>query len=1000
MTSEIAIVGAGCRYPDARSLDELWSNALAGRRAFRAIPDTRVRLADYAARCADDPDSTYVETAALIEDFEIDRRRFKIAATTARATDVVHWLALDVADRALRDAGFPGGDGLPRRSTGVIIGNSLTGEMSRAAGVRLRWPYVARVLGPILAGAARDPSAAGALIDAAEHAFKRALPPADEDTLAGALGTTIAGRICSAFDLGGGGFAVDGACSSSLLAVAQACSALAAGELDLAIAGGVDVSLDPFELVGFARLAALAHGAMRIYDRNPTGFLPGEGAGLVVLARRQDAEADGLRIHAVIRGWGVASDGRGGITRPDPAGHRLAIARCYARAGFGIETVALFEGHGTGAAADDDAELAAIAGELREAGAHRPVAIGSIKALIGHTKAAAGVAGLLKITAAVRDRAIPPSYGVDDPHPELAAPGAVLRAPAMLEGWPDPAPARAAVSAIGFGGINVHVVVEETTELRRITTRRPPCGGQDVELLVLSAADPRELATRASGLARRFTGASLAELTDLAAALASHAGHGAARAAAVVATPDEARAALDELAAAARAGRSLRDATVGRWLVLQARRPRIGLLFTGHAAALPADGGVMARRFGAAAEIWRCVPARTDERTGAEAAQPAIVAVALGAAAVLEAAGLVGDVAIGYSLGELSALAWAGSWLPRDAIAIAAVRGQAMADGDASGAVAALAAGADEVAALLAGTAVIIAAYNGPAHTVVSGHRRAIDLVRQRAAQRGIATSVLAASHALHAPATAAAALRHALDAAPARRPTRAVVSTVTGAPWHGEVEATLVRQLTSPIRFGDALRAAGAVDLFIELGPGRMLATLASAAGGAAVAVDGGGRSLRGLHAALGAAWALGAPIDPAALFVDRGCKPVDLAFGPRLFTNPCELAGAPPPDAALAWVPEVPTSQVPGSPAATVESARDVRTSPSPPDVVATLRRAVAELTALPLDAIGDDARLLEDLHLSSIVIAQLATQVARALEVAAPPAPLAPDPGQTNS
>jgi enediyne polyketide synthase len=386
MIADIAIVGAGCRYPDARSLDELWHNALAGRRAFRAIPPGRLRIADYAPRFEGDPDATYVCAAALLENFAVDRQRFKLAGSTVRSSDIVHWLALDVAHRALEDAGLPDGDGLPRETTGVIVGNSLTGEMSRAASLRLRWPYVARVLAAL-------PGDAAARLDEIERAFKRALPAPDEDTLAGGLSNTIAGRICGAFDLGGGGFTVDGACSSSLLAVAHASSALAAGELDAAIAGGVDVSLDPFELVGFARLGALARGPMRVYDRDPTGFLPGEGAGMVVLMRRADADARGLRIHAVIRGWGISSDGRGGITRPEPAGHQRAIARCYARAKLGIDSVALFEGHGTGTAVGDEAELGTIAAAIRGAGGRRAAAIGSIKALIGHTRRRRGSRG-------------------------------------------------------------------------------------------------------------------------------------------------------------------------------------------------------------------------------------------------------------------------------------------------------------------------------------------------------------------------------------------------------------------------------------------------------------------------------------------------------------------------------------------------------------------------------------------------------------------------------
>src|SRR5207253_10092077 len=183
----------------------------------------------------------------------------------------------------------------------------------------------------------------------------------------------------------------------SLLAVANACSALIAGDLDIALAGGVDLSLDPFELVGFSKVGALAKGEMRVYDARSGGFLPGEGCGIVVLMRAADAIAQQRHIYAVIRGWGISSDGSGGITRPEIEGQLLALKRAYARAGSGIETVAYFEGHGTGTSVGDAVELQALSRARREAvGQSFPAAIGSIKANIGHTKAAAGVAGLIK----------------------------------------------------------------------------------------------------------------------------------------------------------------------------------------------------------------------------------------------------------------------------------------------------------------------------------------------------------------------------------------------------------------------------------------------------------------------------------------------------------------------------------------------------------------------------------------------------------------------------
>jgi enediyne polyketide synthase len=172
----------------------------------------------------------------------------------------------------------------------------------------------------------------------------------------------------------------------------------------VALAGGVDVSIDPFEIVGFAKTGALAGDAMRVYDKRASGFWPGEGCGLIVLMRHEDAVRARRRIYAVIRGWGVSSDGSGGITRPEVEGQVIALRRAYARAGYGADTVAYFEGHGTGTAVGDATELQALSRARREAASATeagPAVVSSVKAIIGHTKAAAGVAGLIKATMAL-----------------------------------------------------------------------------------------------------------------------------------------------------------------------------------------------------------------------------------------------------------------------------------------------------------------------------------------------------------------------------------------------------------------------------------------------------------------------------------------------------------------------------------------------------------------------------------------------------------------------
>ncbi len=323
----IAIVGMACRYPDADSPEALWENVLAQRRAFRRIPTERLNADDYWASDRDAPDRTYSIQAAVLEGYAFDRVRYRVSGTTFRAVDMVHWLALDVAADALADAGFSEGDGLPRETTGVLLGNTLTGEFSRANLMRLRWPYVRRVLGAALAEEGWPSSERRSFLEGLEARYKAPFPPIGAESLAGGLSNTAAGRICNYYDLKGGGYTVDGACSSSLLAVIHASTAIATGDLDVALAGGVDLSLDPFELVGFAKIGALATEQMRVYDARSDGFWPGEGCGFVVLMPYEDAVRQGRRIYAVIRGWGVSSDGCGGITRPEVEGQLLAVRR-------------------------------------------------------------------------------------------------------------------------------------------------------------------------------------------------------------------------------------------------------------------------------------------------------------------------------------------------------------------------------------------------------------------------------------------------------------------------------------------------------------------------------------------------------------------------------------------------------------------------------------------------------------------------------------------------
>ncbi len=1010
MSADIAIVGLACRYPDAGTPQELWQNVLSQRRAFRRIPPERLRLADYLATDGAAPDSIYSAEAALVEGYEFDRVRFRISGRVFRATDMAHWLALDVASRALADASFPDAGGLPKDTTGVLVGNTLTGELSRANSLRLRWPYVRRQVSAALDSEEWSDDRREAFLARLEASYKQPFPETNDESLAGGLANTIAGRICNHFDLHGGGYTVDGACASSLLAVASACSALAAGDLDVALAGGVDLSLDPFELVGFARIGALAAGEMRVFDRRPTGFIPGEGCGFTVLMRRQEAVARKLRIYALIRGWGVSSDGSGGLTRPEVEGQTLALERAYRRCDFGIDSVSLFEGHGTGTAIGDGTELAALQRARRAAAGGVPpsrAAIGSIKANIGHTKAAAGAAGLIKATLAIHHRMLPPTTGCEEPHPELTGADSTLRVLRRPAPWPGDSAPRAGVSAMGFGGINCHLSLEGAGRRKRSAGERPFVPApQDAELLLLAAANEAELCARVERLQRLASKLSRAEVGDLAAALAGElpaSRRPAVRAAVVAASPQELADRLSRLRdrlGRAGAGEPLAaelNPTAGVF-VGRGDAPRLGFLFPGQGSPIHSAGGLWRRRFAVVDAVYsRAALPPAGDGVDTALAQPALAAASLAGLAVLGELGVEATVAVGHSLGELIALSWAGSFDAPALLRIAGARGRVMAElGEPGGAMAGLAAGETQVAELLeelGEEAVLITGYNAPRQTVVAGPRSAVEAALAAAREKGWRATLLDVSHAFHTPqmAPAAAALAGVLRAETITAPpvpSRRVCSTVSGGWLTAEADPRILleRQVTSPVRFADALAAAAAeVDLFLEVGPGSILSDLArQVTATPALALDAGGTSLRGLLQAAGALFALGVPLSPRALFDDRLTRRFDPEGELRFLRNPCEQAPLDVAAGPVAEIQPVPTGPIPAGP--TREQEQVTGTS-SPLDVV---RRLIATKSELPPEAISEHSRLLGDLHLSSIAVGELLIEAAGELSLAPPVAP----------
>jgi enediyne polyketide synthase len=897
VSGSIAIVGAACRYPDATSPRELWENVLAKRQAFRRMPSERLPLEDYYSSDPDMPDRTYSQNAAVITNWAFDRAKYRVSRNTFESADLAHWLALEIADAALQDAGFTP----PQSSTGVIVGNTLTGDSSRAASLRLRWPYVRR--------AALEAGIDGDALKRLEHAFNEPFAAIGEDSLAGGLSNTIAGRICNYFGFNGGGYTVDGACSSSLLSVIHACNALVNGDLDVALAGGVDLSLDPFELVGFAKCTALAKERMWVYDKKANGFLPGEGCGFVVLMRTEDAIAQGRTVHANLLGWGMSSDGFGGMTRPEASGQRLALQRAYAKAGIGIDSVTLFEGHGTGTPVGDPIEIETITSLLGDAN-HHPRFIGTVKANVGHTKAAAGMAGLLKAMMAVREGIVPPITGCTEPRDTGTL--SVTQSPLP---WPENAPRRAAVSAMGFGGINTHVVLEGNDGHR---TAAPAFAKRNTEVFFLGASTAQELRAQLDAIAERAPELSLAELTDLAAA--TRPSGKMYRTALVASTPAE-----------------LRTAAVSAAAQTASRRPKIAFLFSGQGS----------------------IPNVTTD-----VAQPAIVRASLERLKELRGLGIEAHCAIGHSLGELTALHWSGALDERQLLELAAYRGNAMQQLAGDGAMAALACSEQTTRSLLEGAAVIAAA-NSPEQTVISGPVDAVERTMERAKARGIGATRVPVNAAFHSPMMqpAAAPLRDYVRALAPKPAGSGVFSTVTGT-WltrDTKLPEILAEQLTAPVRFREAVDAiAQEADLFIEVGPGRVLTNLASFAGTPIVSSD-------RIEDAVAAAWTAGADVNIDAFFAGRYAKPFDLNVRPTFIVSPTEMGRT---TKSPAEMPEPQQSQVAPPPAKEAPQG--------------TLRELVARHVDLSMDLVLPTSKLLTDLHLSSITVARLLADAARAMAV----------------
>jgi polyketide synthase 7 len=849
LSEPVAVVGMACRYAGGvDSPEALWQLVIDGRDTVSDFPADRGW--DVEGLYDPDPDAAgkmYTRQGSFLQDAgDFDAGFFGIGPSEAMAMDPQQRMMLEISWEALERAGIDP-TGLRGTATGVFAGVIHAG-------------YGGEVKGEL-----------------------------EGYGLTGSTLSVASGRVSYVLGLEGPAVSVDTACSSSLVAMHLAAQSLRSGECDLALAGGVTVMATPAAFVEFSRQRALApDGRCKVYAGAADGTSWSEGAGVLVLERLADARRLGHPVLAVLRGTAVNQDGASnGLTAPNGPSQRRVIRAALADAGLTSSDVDVVEGHGTGTVLGDPIEAQALLATYgQDRAADRPLWLGSIKSNIGHTSAAAGVAGVIKMVQAMRHGVMPKTLHVDVPSPHVDWSAGAVSLLTEPQAWPAmQGPRRAGVSSFGISGTNAHVIVEEApadaeSAPKTVVHERP------VVAWVLSARSPEALAGQARRLAAHVGADSSLGAVDVGWSLATT------------------RAVFEHRAVLVGDDReSLSDGLTGLTMGRPRPKGRTAWVFPGQGSQLLGMGRELCARFGVFAQAFDEAAAEVDAQLriplrqvvwgsdaelleSTEFAQPALFVVEVALAALWRSWGVTPDVVLGHSVGEIAAACVAGVLSLGDAARLVVARARLMAGLPAGGVMVAVAAAESEVVPLLT-EGVSVAAVNGPESVVVSGVRADVDAVVERLAGRR--SHRLAVSHAFHSVLMEPMVAEFAAAVSDVRvgEPRIAVISNLTGQPasaGHGSARYW-VDHVRQPVRFFDSVRAAEALGagVFLEVGPGAALTaavdqSLTTEGALSVMAMPKDGPEVESVLSAAGQLFTAGVDLDWAQTFTGLQPRRVDL--------------------------------------------------------------------------------------------------------------------------